>query len=119
MKILRAISLLSGAAILLLGASAGQASAGEFYGWGSCAGCGASGGYGAYGSGGWVSDAAVGSTYFSSSDYPRYILGHGPMFPGDNYTGPRYSYMQPPAAAVPPAPAALLVPAAPVVPSRP
>jgi hypothetical protein len=127
MKILRAISLLSGTAILLLAASAGQVSAGEFYGWGSCASCGPGGGYGygAYGSGGWVSEAAVGSTYFSSTDYARYVVGHGPMYPGDNYSGPRYSYMTqpapavPPVLAVPPAPALAPVPAAPVAPSRP
>jgi hypothetical protein len=120
MKILRAISVLSGAAILLLGASARQASAGEFYGWGSCPGCGASGGYGysdrggygygAYGSGGWISDAAVGSTFWSSIDYPRYIVGHGPMYPGENYSGPRYSYMTPPAPAASPSPAASTAP---------
>jgi hypothetical protein len=123
MKILRAFSVLSGTAILLLGASAGQASAGEFYGWGSCAGCGAGGGYGygygAYASGGWVSDAAVGSTYFSSTEYPRYIVGHGPMYPGDSYSGPRYSYMTPPtpAASPAPAPAALIAPAPAVSPA--
>jgi hypothetical protein len=114
MKVLRAISVISGAAILLLGASARQASAGEFYGWGSCPSCGGSGGYGysdrggygygAYVSGGWVSDAAVGSTFWSSSDYPRYIVGHGPMYPGENYSGPRYSYMTQPAPAASAAP---------------
>ena len=119
MKILRAISVLSGAAILLLGASARQATAGEFYGWGSCSGCGVGGygysdrggyGYGAYGSGGWISDAAVGSTFWSASEYPRYIVGHGPMYPGDNYTGPRYSYMTPPAPAASPSSAASTAP---------
>ena len=124
MKILRSISILSGAALLLLGASTRQASAGEFYGWNSCAGCGAGGGYGynggyGYSSGGWVSDAAVGSTYFTSTDYPRYIVGHGPMYPGDNYTGPRYSYMQTPAPAVPPTPALGPVPALAPVPAAP
>ena len=120
MKILRAMSVLSGAAILLLGASARQAPAGEFYGWGSRPGWGPSGGYGysdrggcgcgAYGSGGWVSEAAVGSTFWSASDYPRYIVGHGPMYPGDNYSGPRYSYMTPPAPAASPSPAASTAP---------
>ena len=57
----------------------------------TAAGC----GYGAYASGGWSLEAAVGSSVQSASDYPRYIVGHGPMFPGENYTGPRYSYMTP------------------------
>jgi hypothetical protein len=113
MKILRAVSVLSGAAILLLGASARQASAGEIYGWGSCPRCGGSGygysdrggcGYGAYVSGGWGLEAAVGSSFGSTSDYPRYIVGHGPMYPGENYSGPRYSYMTPPAPAASAAP---------------
>jgi hypothetical protein len=105
MKILRTISVFSGAAILLLAASAPQASAGEFYGWGSCPGCGGNSGYGysdrgsygygSYGSGRWDMNAAVGSTYWSSSEYSRYVVGHGPMYPAENYPGPRYSYMTP------------------------
>jgi hypothetical protein len=104
MKLLRAISLLSGSAILLLAASTRQASAGEMYGWGSypgCAGCGGYGysggyGYGAWGSGGYSMGAGVTNTFWMATEYDRYIVGHGPMFPGENYPGPKYSYKQPP-----------------------
>jgi hypothetical protein len=112
MKILRAMSVLFGAAILVLGASAGQASAGGHYGWGSAGCCGGSGGcgygdcgsggFGARGYGGFVVgggyggcgscgcglSAAGGSPFWIVGDYDPYIIGHGPMFPaGDSPQG--------------------------------
>jgi hypothetical protein len=104
MKILRAMSVLLGAAILVLGASAGHASAGGIDGWGSCGARGGSGGYGysgrggcgygACGSGGCGLSAAGGDTCRYVGDYARYVIGHGPMYPaGDYSTG--YSYGTP------------------------
>ena len=74
----------------MVGARA-QAAARGGYGYSDHAGY----GYGAYGSGGWDLNAAVGSTYWSRIEYSRYVIGHGPMYPADDYTGPRYSYMTP------------------------
>ncbi len=111
MKTLRARSVLFGAAILLLGASARQASAGEIHGWGS-AGFGGHGGYeysdggscgyGACGFGGYGLSAAGGCCNWPPTDYARYVVGHGPIYPGAGYT-PAYSYMTPPAPNTPPA----------------
>jgi hypothetical protein len=90
MKILRAVSVLFGAAILMLGASAGHASAGGIDGWGGRGGY----GYGACGSGGCGLSAASGGTCGYVGDYARYVIGHGPMYPaGDYSTG--YSYGRP------------------------
>jgi hypothetical protein len=118
MKIFRAVSILCVAAILVLGTSAGQSSAGELYGLGSCGACGGGGGYGSSGStgcvyGGFVvlrcGGGAGGSGYgacgpggcggaggFSSfwivGDYFPYVIGHGPMFPaGDAAVGFSYT----------------------------
>jgi len=104
MKILRAVSVLFGAAILVLGASAGQASAGGTDGWDSCRGRGGSGGYGyscrggcgygAWGSGGCGLSAACGGTFRCVGDYAPYVIGHGPMFPAGDYSS-GYSYGSP------------------------
>src|SRR5580704_16093441 len=104
MKTLRAMSVLFGAAILVLAASAGQASAGGIDGWGSCGACGGSRGYGyigragcsygACGSGGCGLSAAGGGPCGPRAEYARYVVGHGPMYPaGDYSTG--YSYGAP------------------------
>lgn len=91
MKILRAVCVLFGAAILVLGASAGQASAGGMYCWDSCGACESSGAYGYSGRG--LSAAGGGGCWYGG-DYDRYVIGHGPMFPaGDFLTG--YSYGAP------------------------
>lgn len=138
MKILRAKSILLGAAILLFGASARQASAGEIYGGGPYAGVGDGSGYG-FVDGGFCEYGACGpcclglcppgsavlwSAGYPHCDYARYVVGHGPMFPaGDISTG--YSYMHPPAPKTPlaapvlPAPTVSPVPSAPPAPGMP
>jgi hypothetical protein len=95
MKILGAVSVLFGAAILVLGASAGQASAAQVYPWATCWDCGGSGEFPYTG----------GCSYrcFGRLDYDRYIVGHGPMFPaGDHSNG--YSYGAPATPNTPPGP---------------
>jgi hypothetical protein len=113
MKNLRAVSVLFVAAILVFGASVGQASAGGFYGWGSAGCCGGDGyggcgsggcgawgygggyGYGGCGFGGCRESVAARGAYPGVTDYAPYIIGHGPMFPaGDNAVG--FSYTTPP-----------------------
>jgi hypothetical protein len=106
MKTLRVVRILWVAAILALGASTGQTSAGEHYGWGSaggcggqgyggcggcgCGGCGA-GGYGGCGAGGCGLSATGGITFWIVGDYAPYIIGHGPMYPaGDVAVGYLY-----------------------------
>ncbi len=127
MKTLRATSVLFGAAILLLGAAARPASAGDYargwgVGWGSYArsyasdeggcecgssdaGCGYCGEYRGYIP--WGPNGACGC--WPRAEYARYIVGHGPMFPGgEQSTG--YSYMKPSSLMtpiVPPAPNAV------------
>lgn len=85
MKTLGARSVVFGAAILLLGASARQASAGEIHSWGYGGyeyGDGGSCGYGGCGPGGYGFGAGCGCCGWPPTDYARYIVGHGPMFPG-------------------------------------
>jgi hypothetical protein len=108
MKTFRAMSILWGAAILVVGASAGPASAGPMYGGDSCCD-GAAYGYISrpdLGSGG-CGFGNVG--YFQCgcrAEYARYIVGHGPMYPaGENSNG--YSYgaqITPKTPTTPPAP---------------
>ena len=100
MKILCAVSILFGAAILVLGASAGAASAGGIYGWGSAGCCGGSGGYGCAGCGGYGGCgpggcAMGGSTFWYVGDYDRYIIGHGAMYPAGDSPRPAYWYVPP------------------------
>jgi hypothetical protein len=103
MKILSAASVLFGAAILVLGASAGQASAATIYPWASCWDyC---GGIGEYPYTGGCGYGACGCGYrcYGRLDYDRYVVGHGPMFPaGDNSTG--FSYGAPITPRTPPGP---------------
>jgi hypothetical protein len=106
MKTLRVVSTLCVTAILVLGASTGQTSAGGHYGWGSAGGCGGqgyggcggcgyggcgAGGYGGCGAGGCGLGATGGSTFWIVGDYAPYIIGHGPMYPaGDALVGYLY-----------------------------
>ena len=119
MKILfRAVSVLFVATILVLGASAGQASAGEIYGLGSSGGSGSYGRYGYSGRGGcgydgsadWGYGGCAGSCGYRGcgsggcglsaagggagivGDYAPYIVGHGPMFPAGDSPSPAYWY---------------------------
>ena len=100
MKIFGVLGVLFGAAMAVLAASAGPASAGEIYPWASAEGCAGCGEYGYAGSWGYAYGAYVdGSGYHGPGccgrlDYDRYIVGHGPMFPaGDRLIG--YSYGPP------------------------
>jgi hypothetical protein len=105
MKILRAVSVLFGAAILVLGASARQASAGGIHRWGSAGYCGPGdcgyGGFGAWGYGGGYGGCGTGGCGLSTAgdsavgyggDYARYVVGHGPMFPAGDSPHAAYSY---------------------------
>jgi hypothetical protein len=95
MKILSAVSVLFGAAILVLGASAGQASAATIYPWNSCRDC--------EGSGECPYTGGCGYRCYGRLDYDRYVVGHGPMYPaGDISTG--YSYGAPMTPRTPPGP---------------
>jgi hypothetical protein len=122
MKTLGRVSVLFGAATVMFAAFAGQASAGEIYPWapspcGACDGC----GQGYTGTWGYAYGPYVDGTGYHGPgccgrlDYDRYIVGHGPMFPGgDRSIG--YSYgpsiiprtpsgpNTPPAPTIPPAP---------------
>jgi hypothetical protein len=116
MKILfRAVSVLLVAPILI-GASAGQASAGEIYGLGSSGGSGSNGRYGrggcgydgsaAWGYGGCAGScayggcgsgrcglsAAGGAAFGIVGDYAPYVTGHGPMFPAGDSPSSAYWY---------------------------
>jgi hypothetical protein len=116
MKTPRAVSVLFVAAVLVVGASAGQASAGGVSGWGSAGCCGGGGygyggcgyggcgaqvyggysvyGYGGCGPGGCGLCAVGGNAFWIVGDYAPYIIGHGPMFPAGNFS-PAYSYTAP------------------------
>jgi hypothetical protein len=90
MKMLSAVSVLFGAAILVLGASAGPASAATIYPWASCWDCGGSGEF-PYTAGCGYGECGCGYRCVGRLDYDRYVVGHGPMYPaGDYSTG--YSY---------------------------
>ncbi|HEV8003072.1 MAG TPA: hypothetical protein VGP63_24515 [Planctomycetaceae bacterium] len=104
MKTLRAVIALFVPAVLVLGASAGQASAGGRYGWGSAGCCGSTGGYGGSGCGGCGGgyggcgsgcgclSASGGSAFWIVGDYAPYIIGHGPMFPAGDSPHPAFWY---------------------------
>ena len=95
MKILSAVSVLFGAAILVLGASAGQASAATIYPWAT--------GWDCEGSGEYPYTGGCCYRCYGRLDYDRYVVGHGPMYPaGDNSTG--YSYGTPMTPRTPPGP---------------
>jgi hypothetical protein len=131
MKTLRSVSVLFGAAILVIAVSAGQASAGGIYGWGSAGCCGDSvgdgygGGYGqggvyggyigppTWGYGGLARGGYVGwgpggcglySPYWIVGDYDAFIIGHGPMFPAGDSPRGAYWYGGPPEPETPAAP---------------
>ena len=116
MKILGTKSVLFGAAILAVGASAGPAFAGEIHGWASCGACGGGYAYASRGGYGYGGCFGCGASCYGRLEYDRYIVGHGPMYPaGDILTG--YSYGAPSPTKTPPTPNTSPVPSTTPVPN--